>query len=309
MTIKQLNNNEIDKVKWDEIIADSPNGIAYAYSWYLDAVFPTWEALIIDDYAYVFPLTLKTKYSIRYFFTPIFAMQLGVFSKNEITSEIQALCYEYLGKINMFDISVNPSNNLIPKGFDVIEKECQIVHLNQSYDTIAKGYSNNLKRNLNKAIKTNLVVKKTENIANVIFLFKQNRGNKIQEIKEDHYQVLSELIQNGLDHKQIQIIECYDDREVIASGFFSFCNKKIIYHKGGTNGKGKKYGAMHLIIDSIIREYEHTDWTLDFGGSSIDSVKRFNKNFSDDYYTYNVLQKSPFLLNSIRKLKNWAIKE
>jgi hypothetical protein len=222
-----------------------------------------------------------------------------------MTDELQLLFYNSLPKgIQMYDFSVNSSNNFHPKYFHIKSKECQVVYLNKSYAEIASHYSTNLKRNLNKAIKTNLTIKYSTSTEDVISLFQQNRGKNIKDIRHNHYNVLNELILNGMDKNQIRIIECYDEREIIAAGFFSYANKRIIYHKGGTNNKGKKYGAMHLIVDFLIRTHQNSDWILDFGGSSIPSVKQFNRNFSKDQYTYLQLQKSWWIFRMIRKIKN-----
>lgn len=305
MKIVYLKHQSIDKQKWDECIANSQQGIAYAYSWYLDAVFNNWSALVMDDYEAVFPLTIQSKFGFSYFFNPIFAMQFGVFSTQELTKEMQQRFYKSLPKgIQMYDFSVNSSNQFCPKYFRVTQKECQYVDLNAPYNEIASNYSTNLKRNLNKAIKTNLTIRYSTSTEDVISLFQQNRGKNIKDIKHNHYNVLNTLILNGIEKEKIKIIECYDDREIIAAGFFSYANKRIIYHKGGTNNKGKKYGAMHLIVDFLIRTHQNSDWILDFGGSSIPSVKQFNRNFSKDQYTYLQLQKSWWIFRMIRKIKN-----
>ena len=305
MKVIHLKQKNIDKQKWDLCIENSIHGIAYAYSWYLDAVFQNWSALVLGDYESVFPLTIQSKLGFKYFFTPIFAMQFGVFSKHEMTDELQLLFYNSLPKgIKMYDFSVNSSNSFHPKYFHIKSKECQVVYLNKSYAEIASHYSNNLKRNLNKAIKTKLTIKYSESTEDVISLFQQNRGKNIKDIKHNHYNVLNTLILNGIEKNKIKIIECYDEREIIAAGFFTFCNNRIIYHKGGTNNKGKKYGAMHLIVDFIIQTHQNSDWILDFGGSSIPSVKQFNRNFSKDQYIYLQLQKSWWIFRMIRKIKN-----
>ena len=51
-----LTHNQIDKQRWDECIAQSPDGLIYCWSWYLDVVHPGWEALVEDDYENVMPL-------------------------------------------------------------------------------------------------------------------------------------------------------------------------------------------------------------------------------------------------------------
>ena len=84
--IKHLRHNEVDKKKWDDCIDNAFNGIIYAYSWYLDIVCPTWDALIEDDYEKVMPLTHNNKLGISYLYPPLFTQQLGVFSKISLSS-------------------------------------------------------------------------------------------------------------------------------------------------------------------------------------------------------------------------------
>src|SRR6185295_10985608 len=81
-----LPHHRIDKEKWDACISGSCNPIVYAYSWYLDAVSPGWEALVEDDYCSVFPLTAKKKLGLNYLSQPYFTQQLGVFSERIFSS-------------------------------------------------------------------------------------------------------------------------------------------------------------------------------------------------------------------------------
>lgn len=310
MEIIYLENNQINKSKWDETIQHSSSGNVYVYSWYLDAVFPNWSALITNDYKYIFPLTINSQWKIGYYFTPIYAMQFGLFSSEKISEEIEFKFWsQVFKKVKVLDISLHPQNNYIPKGVVVLQKQCQTINLSKSYNEIATLYNTNLKRNLNKAKKLNLRIESTKNVKEVVSMFRNSRGNKIKDLKEIHYSNLFKLIQNGLDVNQVKIFECYEDREIIAAGFFTFCNNRIIYHKGGANHKGRKYGAMHLIIDNVIKEYSNSGMIFDFGGSSIESVRKFNLNFTRDEYLYPVYKKSSLILTIARKLKNKLIKE
>ena len=310
MEIIYLENNQIDKIKWDATIQKSLYGKAYVYSWYLDAVFPNWSAFVSEDYNYVFPLTINKQYKIPYFFTPIFAMQLGIFSEENVTEVIEEFFWNAIIKMTKaIDISLHAGSKFIPKNTKVLQKQCQIINLENSYLDITTNYNSNLKRNLTKATKLNLRVTTSQNISNVVAMFKSGRGNKLEELKEYHYTNLHKLIQNGLNTNNVKIYECYEDREVIAAGFFSFCNNRIIYHKGGANHKGRKYGAMHLIIDQIIKEYATTGMIFDFGGSSIDNVRKFNLNFTREEYLYPVYKKSNIFFTMARNLKNKLTKE
>jgi hypothetical protein len=60
--ITYLKHTEIDKYKWDACITRASNSLVYAYSWFLDVVSPNWDALILDDYTAVMPITHRKKY-------------------------------------------------------------------------------------------------------------------------------------------------------------------------------------------------------------------------------------------------------
>jgi len=111
--LKYISSNEIDNIKWDRCIDESLNGIVFAYSWFLDSVCSSWDALILNDYEAVFPVTRYSKFGIHYFFNPIFALQLGVFSKNVISEEVMLAFIKAIpSKIKLIDIQLNFGNIL-----------------------------------------------------------------------------------------------------------------------------------------------------------------------------------------------------
>ena len=76
--IKRLKNHNIDKAKWDEVITQSDHPHVYLLSWYLDIISPGWEALIYEDYKYVVPLPVKTKWGIPYLIQPLYCQKIGI---------------------------------------------------------------------------------------------------------------------------------------------------------------------------------------------------------------------------------------
>ena len=300
-----LSNQQIDKKRWDETMESSQNGIVYGYSWYLDAVFPNWTALVSEDYSYIFPITSNRKFGLSYWYSPIYTMQLGVFSKNEITDEVLNLFYKLLpNSIISFDFSVNSKIQQIPDGFTTYIKTCQYIDLTSSYTELEKVYSTNLKRNLKKANKANLRIEQSHDVASVVSMFRTYRGESLENTTEKDYEILYNLIQHSLFVQKGKIFQVYLEQELLASCFFSYTNNRIIYHKGGVNSKGKKIGAMHFLIDYLLQENEQTNYIFDFGGSSIPSVKQFNCNFSKSEYTYLQLIKGIRWIALGRKIKN-----
>ena len=49
MKAQLLQRNEIDLKAWDALVADSPQGSVFVYSWYLDVITPNWQAIIIYE--------------------------------------------------------------------------------------------------------------------------------------------------------------------------------------------------------------------------------------------------------------------
>ena len=302
--ILYVKNCDIDFVKWDKCIHDAKNEIVFAYSWFLDAVFDSWDALILNDYEAIFPITKKSKFGLHYLFNPIFAMQLGVFSKNEISSELLEQFFQSIpSKIKLIDINLNYGNDYQGVAFEVSEKKCQSIDLSESYEVISKKYSSNIKRNLSKARKNKLEIVLSIETDRVVSLFKENRGNSLKEMKDEQYIRLNTLLQKMRENKVAKIYECWIGKELIASACFSVYNGRIIYIKGGSSQKGRDFGAMHLIMDEVIHLNSGSNVIFDFGGSSVAQVARFNHSFGAVDYSYQRLyrNKLPLLVRLLKK--------
>ena len=296
--------NNIDKTKWDSCIENSSNGIVFAYSWYLDAVCDSWDALILNDYEAVFPITKKSKFGLNYFFNPIFALQLGVFSKNKVSEEIISQFLKAIpSKIRLIDVNLNFGNVYTGSDFESTEKSCQQIDLNQTYEEISKKYSSNIKRNLAKAKKNNLEIVLSIDVEQVVGLFKENRGGTLKELKEEQFERLKSVLTKMRENKFAKIYECWLGKELIASACFSICNGRIVYIKGGSSQKGRDLGAMHMIMDEVIHLNSGNNLIFDFGGSSIPQVARFNHSFGAVDYTYQRLyrNKLPLLIRLMKK--------
>jgi hypothetical protein len=52
----------------------------------------------------------------------------------------------------------------------------------------------------------------------------------------------------------------------------------------------KKNGAMTLLITTIIRKFQNSDYILDFEGSMVNGVASFYKSFGAEKEVYSLLQ-------------------
>jgi hypothetical protein len=307
--IKYLKYEEIDKLKWDDCINKSCNGIIYAYSWYLDIVCPSWEALIEDDYEKVFPLTPRKKSGINYLFQPFFTQQLGIFSRNEMDKDaISGFINKIPGKYKFIEINFNTFNKPDTEKFNFIPNLTYELDLRPSYETINQNYSENLKRNIKQALKSGITLKSFSDTEQVIQLFRKNKGKGIKTLKNNDFLTLVKIVNTCISKHNAYINAAYNrEEEIIAGAIFLISNKKIIFLFSGASDEAKTTGAMSYLIDSTIKEHAHCNLTLDFEGSNNANLARFYKSFGADERTYFHYKKNelPLILSKSITFIKW----
>ena len=67
--------------------------------------------------------------------------------------------------------------------------------------------------------------------------------------------------------------------EIVAASAFAETGSRIINLLPATNEMGRKNGAMHFLLNEVIKTHQNTDKLFDFEGSSVASIARFYKSF------------------------------
>ena len=283
MVIRHLSHNAIDKKKWDEIISQATNGLIYAKSWYLDVVSPKWEALISDDYAYVMPIPIKRKYKMPYIVQPILTQQLGIFSSEALSKEI---IRSFIQKLPSYSYELNlNATNFFP---GAIQLPNYVLNLNYPYEVLAKAYTKNTTRNIDKAIKSKLNLIDQFDIEDFIAFYE----SVSKKYKPTDCACMRELLNKGLQDQVFKLKAITDtDGEVIAALCFTEFNNRITYLIPVSNEKGKKESAMFFLVDTIIRQEAKKNMVLDFEGSAIDGIARFYKGFGAKNQPYYIIKK------------------
>jgi hypothetical protein len=282
MKIIHLKNKDIDFNRWDNCISTSQNQLIYAYSWYLNVVSPEWEALIANDYEYVMPLPVKTRYKIPYLVQPILVQQLGIFSKNKIDEEI---IDKFINEIPYFSYELNLNEQnffgkaLIYPNF--------ILSLDLTYNQIYSNFSKNTKRDIVKASKLNLRIQ--ENIAPETYI--SIYFSVFKYPLSPQKQILEKLIEKGLEEKALKIWGVYSSKNnLIAALCFLQSSERIIYLLPVSNKEGKDSFAMFYLIDYLIRQNAGKNIQLDFEGSQIEGIARLYRGFGAKYHPYYILK-------------------
>lgn len=304
--ISYLTHNQIDKQRWDECLAQSPDGLIYAWSWYLDVVNPGWEALVEDDYEAVMPLAGSRKFGINYLFQPFFTQKFGVFSKKEVS---EAKIEEFLEAIpEKFEFAEFRLNGL--KGVKGINGVKGLNHrnieldLSPEYSVLAGNYHSNTKRNLAKAKKEGLTIVEDAQPSVIIELFRKNRGKDIKHWGDTEYERLLKLVETAKSHGKCLVLNAQNaDNQIVAGAFFMISHNKIVFLFSGSDESNKENHGLTFLLDYVIEKYSGTQNILDFEGSDNDGLARFYKGFGGEETTYTGIR-----FNKAKGLTKLALK-
>ena len=301
--IKYLQQTEIDKTKWDACISQASNGLIYPYSFYLDAMSKHWDALVLNDYEAVMPLTWNKKYGFYYLYLPAFTASLGVFGKNLNKELIDDFIRSIPSKFKLIEISLNAGNIIGDlKPFSLLRSN-YILHLNKPYEEIYKAYRDSHKRNISKALQLGCSISREIPVDEIIQLNKEQLQHIDGTKPEDYpnFKKLHEFLKNKGQAKTYAVVD--PKNKVLASAVFFFSHNRAYYIMVGNHPEGKTLGASHALIDAFIKDHADQDLILDFEGSDIRNLAFFYSSFgaTEEIYPALKINKLPWYIRLLKK--------
>ncbi|GAB2824523.1 GNAT family N-acetyltransferase [Ferruginibacter profundus] len=301
-SIHYLLHRNIDKKKWDHCIANADNGLIYGYSFYLDTMAKQWDALVLNDYEAVMPLTFNTKYRISYLYQPSFTAALGVFGKKITADLVKKFLSAIPEKFKYWDIYLNHGNYFAPAGFSLYERMNYVLHLNSTYEHLYSNFKESTQRNIKKFAQLKGEIKKDIRVQDVVNLSKQQSGTFAPPGNDDFNHITSLY---NLLHQQHKAITygAYSNRQLVASAAFFFDGTRAYYILVGNHPDGKTVGASHALINAFIKDNAGQNLLLDFEGSDIRSLAFFYSSFgaTEEKYCGIKLNRLPRLLQFFKK--------
>ncbi|GAC1453789.1 MAG: hypothetical protein NVSMB7_16310 [Chitinophagaceae bacterium] len=282
--IQYLTQQQVDKEKWDACIASSPNGLIYGYSFYLDQMAKHWDALILNDYEAVMPLTWNKKWGVLYLYQPPFTQQLGIFSRSVSPEELLPAFISIIKKSFRFaEISLNFKNT----GPGLLPKTNFILPLHQAYHTICKGYSRDADKNIRRSKKFQLQYGSMDDLRQPSELYKNRYASRTKHIKENDYYNFEQMCLYAMENKML-VIRKVTDREgvLLATALFLKDTNRLYLLQSTTLPAGRLKEANYFLLDNIIREFSNQKIIFDFEGSDIPGIAHFYKNFGAVHQPY-----------------------
>ncbi len=298
--IKFIKNKNIDIQKWDSCVEQAANRKIYAFSWYLDIVAESWNALIFGDYEFVMPIPSNKKFGIPYIIQPPYCQQLGIFPKapQEIQEEFMQQFTKSFKYIQYF---LNAAHDPLPNSpFTLLDRINLVLPLIQDYESIVNEFTKHTKRNLKAAKTAKVEVVKGLRTDEFMKIKKENLKTKASD-KALHKLYL--LINNTVASGRGTIYGAYSDvNNLCSAAFILFDGNRVYYLNAFSTNEGRENRAMYAIVDSIIKEFAGSGRILDFEGSMVEGVARFYKGFGalQEKYFYLKWNKLP-IIKSIMK--------
>ena len=301
--IRYLTHDEIDPTKWDNCITYAPNGLIYGYSYYLNQMAKQWDALVLNDYDAVMPLTWNRKYRINYLYQPFLTAQLGVFGQGISSDLLAAFLQAIPPKFSYWDIYLNYQNVFDLKKFPFYQRKNLVLNLDKTYDELYKNYRPNIQRNIRKAEKIGCKPIVDFPVKKVIDLAVAQMKNYTKE-SSDNVKRFTSLYQHL--HAQQQAITygiLSPKNQLVASCVFIFSHKRAYYILVGNHPDGRTSGASHILIDAFIKDHAGKRMLLDFEGSDISNLAHFYASFGahEENYSAIKLNRLPFYVKWMKK--------
>lgn len=262
MKIRYLKNTEINFVRWDNCINNAINNSIFAYSWYLNILCDSWEALVIDDYKYVMPLLRKTKFKKNLFFTSKLGIRLGVFTNQLLTENIVK---QFINSIPYADSVIDISLNMFNKLSDSKVKNIKTYELDliQSYKKITEKYSNLFQKELQIARNNKITIIKGLLPNDLINFSQKQKARSKPELNQNDVQKLRIIMAHSLRYNLGAAYGAYTaNNNLCAVAFFIKSNRKLYLLYTAINNYGLNSNAFQLLIDKYIEVHSEKDLTL-----------------------------------------------
>jgi hypothetical protein len=326
--IHYLRRQELDPVKWDACIEADPNGLIYARMFFLDRMtMGQWDALVMEDYKAVMPLTWNRKYGFRYLFQPFCTPSLGLFADGGSLGQaglLSSFLRAIPKKFKYWDIDLNEANDMYPGISDpaaavsdpvtalfsppisrlrVTARTNYLLHLNKEKEELDQGYHRLARRMCNKAMSERLQIVRNASPGEIIQQYRAGYGRKHPRIRQVLYERLGSCAGMALAAGNATTYLANWPTGEIAAFYLVLSDRRFVYSLlGGSTQKGREVSAFYLLTDAAIKDHAPTDRIFRFEGSDMPGIASFNASFGSTPKQYHHLLRNdlPFPLNYLK---------
>jgi hypothetical protein len=306
-SLKIVSRNQIDTNQWDRCIANAINETPFAYSWVLDYFNPQWSGLIINNYDGVMPLPQKRIMGFKSIQMPVEVNALGIFSNDYRIIDLSPhiLNHPVLSNYKYINYSFIPTEalNINQPAFDINLKTTYELSLRNRYEDIYKNYSKSHQKNIRRFARNNLEIIPCD-IANAYKTLQQQRADENPALiaPHDHNRRFTAMVKKAMELNFGENYVIFNQSNIIGAAFFLTGKKRIVVFHISDN-QGRELETTFGLIDHFVKKHAGEDKILDFAGSSIPNIAKFNEGFGAVRKDYpNIIRNNlPWPLNLIKQ--------
>jgi len=295
--IQMIERCSIDPKHWDDFVDRSFFRHPCLRSAYLDAVYPSWSALILGDWVAALPVMIQKKYGFRYAAAFPLVQQTGCISPGQVSIDT---FIDFLDqKISLIEIPANETDHT-DLNHEKYSNYC--LDISRDYVDISAQYNTNTKRNIKKALGHGLELRHNTDVEKAVSFFRVN--NSKNKLKANHFNIVRKLL-NNYSKTSCKCFEVVNKEGVVVSmSIFTVAMDRHVYTLSASTEQGKNEGGLFFLIDQYIQNHCGNDSRLiDFEGSNISGIAQFYAGFgaSDRPYPFIRINNLPWPLKLFKQ--------
>lgn len=308
--IRFYQHREIDREKWNAVIARSAYPTVFADYDFLTFAAQDWNALIEDDYVAVMPLPTRSKWGIHYLYTPYAFSKLGIFASQPVSKEKTAQWLKAIPSyFKQIDLCLNPANEV---DFDGGMGKMRVSHkldLSENYETLWHAFSENTRRNVKAAEKCDLRLTDGVSVMEIVRLFRENKGTEAQvTARPADYDDFVKVAEYARTQGRLEVWGVKNAAGDLLAGA-CFLNDTTCYRFwfSGRNFAYAKERPLFFLMNEFVKRHHGEKKWLDFEGSSDENVSRFYHGFGGVKFCYPMLtlSRNPLLQTILTFYRRW----
>ena len=292
--IKRVEAKDVDLVKLAHLQKQHGDDL-FSQTAYFAPLFEQWCALVLDDYRGVLLIPYKKFGPWQWSFTPMFyraSCWMGAWSEKDQEDALQLLRKSFhFGALNI-------------GSFDkTLESRIHQVILPES--PAQEAYNKLTNRMIRKAQQQEIQLVDTLHIERFVEFLHRELHEKVDGINNDSMRLFTRLLQSLQKQGCLRFEGAVMGGVLVAGILIVEGQGRHLYLKGTATQDTKKLGVYYLLMQRALERAQEKDAIFDFGGSSIEGVAQFNRNFGAEDATYSHFSwgKQPRLFTMIKRIR------
>jgi hypothetical protein len=260
--LRHIIHENINRVLWDKCVSRAFNGDVFGFSWFLDAVFDRWDALIIDDYKAVMPIPVYIKKRFRKIAQKIIPIKFNLYFNVHIETKIKDIDLNFTVLFKTINVIKTENKELFSNEMRFKKHKSFHMDLINSYDSLKHTYSDFVKKQI-KISEENKIFYNIGILPNGIALL----ASISDKLNKKQQNLIRKITAVSLRKFKGEIYGAFNDKNrLIATAFFLNSHFKTYLITSYQTKESINKRALFGLIDYYLKTHSELALTLDFFG-------------------------------------------